>query len=551
MIAEDMMEVCSEPMSSQPYGLAEWKAHHAPAPRDMPVVAWDCSASKAPLHQYRQTLEQAINAQSSGFSDSRDENTPPEQPQPAPSDVPARRREGGAKHPAYSRRHVIGSDATQDPDANEAMAEFTSRAAKTVYTSIKNSKLKAARLAGARSGTALSSTVQRRHSSEDIAAQPALKVMLKSRLSAPKVSAPPRERQRGRTDAMDEDRPVAGPSKRLFSLPPVPGFFDEEQKNEDDGPPSCTPTPPPKQRSSGRSASSASSSSSKGKSRQFSAFSESPSSLHETPLTRRHSIDPSVSCTSSHFDMGSPAERHSSSQQSRREVELSPVIPSPVALAARSVPPLPDTLPPPDYSSSQVAPRPRQSQAPHIRRSQAPSSSRLPPNMTQSPALSKPYVVPSPSQSASQALAHAPNRPPRASQRGPPALGMRRTHVGPGVGKYQVPKEPAKTTNGFKVPFKKPPGSGAGDASGAGSAVDAYGSGRGGSPVVPDPPHIAAQAKAPATSGAGHQIVEMSARRPEPEDAMDEVKEADSSYGDISWDFDPAAIDEAMSMYDD
>ncbi|KAI9068999.1 hypothetical protein FKP32DRAFT_1754106, partial [Trametes sanguinea] len=377
MIAEDFMEVCGEPMSSQPYGLAEWQAHHAPAPRDMPVVAWDYSASKAPLHQYRQTLEQAINAQCSGSSDSRDENTPPERPRPAPSEAAVRRREGSANHPAHLRRHVIGSDATQDSDVNEAMAEFKSRAAKTIDKSIQISKLKAAKLAGAQRGTAYSSTIQRRHTSEDVQAAshpPAPKGKLKSRLTDPEVSAPPNDKQDRRADAMDEDRPVAGPSKRLFSLPPVPGFFDEAQKDEDDGPPACTPTPPPKQRSSGRSVSSASSSSSKGKSHPFSAFSESPSSLHETPLTRRHSIDPSVSYTSTRFDLDSPSlERHSSSQQSRREVELSPVIPSPVALAARSAPSLPDTLPPPDYSSSQAPLPPRHSQAPSTRRSQAPS----------------------------------------------------------------------------------------------------------------------------------------------------------------------------------
>ncbi|CDO73932.1 hypothetical protein BN946_scf185016.g89 [Trametes cinnabarina] len=530
MIAEDMMEICKEPTSSQPYGLAEWQAHHAPAPRDMPVVAWDYSANKAPLYQYRRTLEQALHAQPSGSIESTDENTPPEHTEIAPSEAAVRRREGHVNHPAYLRRHMIGSDATQDSDVNEAMAEFNSRAAKTVHTSIEISKRKAEKIARARESTA-SSTIRRRHTSEDVQAsqhRPAPKATLKSRSTEPGASALPQDDQGRRDDAMDEDQPVAGPSKRLFSLPPVPGFFDTV-RTEDDGTPSCTPTPPPKHRSSGRSVSSASSSS-KGKSREYSAFSESPTSLHETPLTRRHSIDPSVSYTSNHFDMDSPVQRHSSSQQSMRARDPSPVIPSPVALAAQSNHFLPDTLPPPDDSFSQAPALPphRQSHAPSLRRSQTTSSSRLPPNMTQSPALLKPYVVPMPSQGASQALAQLRPRAPRS-----------------GAHRHWVPKEHPKAIAGFKVPFKKPSSNNADHA--------AAGSQRSGSPVVPDPPHISAPVRAPALPAAKppqHQVIGMSARKPEPKDAADEVKEADSSYGDISWDFDPQALDEAMSMYD-
>ena len=64
--------------------------------------------------------------------------------------------------------------------------------------------------------------------------------------------------------------------------------------------------------------------------------------------------------------------------------------------------------------------------------------------------------------------------------------------------------------------------------------------------VVPDPPHVAA-ISAPSRPP---QVLEMSARRPEPGNAMDEGKEADSSYGDIPFDFDREALDEAMSAYD-
>lgn len=139
---------------------------------------------------------------------------------------------------------------------------------------------------------------------------------------------------------------------------------------------------------------------------------------------------------------------------------------------------------------------------------------------------------------------------------------MRRRYGEGGGGKYQPPAEPPKKTRGFTAPsWVSAAAAGAGSAgiavvareSGA-VAVQSQGSL---SPVVPDPPFAIARAQGfvgsiMANGGEAPQL-EMSARRAEPRDDMDQDetgKEADSSYGDISFDFDPEALDEAMSMYD-
>ena len=171
--------------------------------------------------------------------------------------------------------------------------------------------------------------------------------------------------------------------------------------------------------------------------------------------------------------------------------------------------------------------------------------------MSQSPALSKPYVVPSAAPGATQA------RHVHDSQKPPPALGMLSCRPGT-KSKYSLSNKPSKGPKASRIPpFKSPtvnsttnapgsPSSSSGSRSNSGSGVAAHAMQEIASQVVPGPPHVAA---IPASSRPP-QVMEMSARRPEPVYAIDEGKEADSSYGDIPFDFDREALDEAMSAYD-
>ncbi|KAI0644121.1 hypothetical protein C8Q79DRAFT_927950 [Trametes meyenii] len=175
----------------------------------------------------------------------------------------------------------------------------------------------------------------------------------------------------------------------------------------------------------------------------------------------------------------------------------------------------------------------------------APARSHPIPRPSQFPSPSWPYVMPTSTPSASQP------RVIRVSQRWPPALGMRPL-VRPGAGKYQVPRENPKAIVGFKVPFKC--GAHDGAPVGAGAGVKrSQSSGARTSIVVAVPPRVTVSI--PAVLRAP-MVLETSSQRAEPvsltaaADAMDEIKEADSSYGDIPFDFDPEALDEAMSMYD-
>ncbi|KAI8973165.1 hypothetical protein BD414DRAFT_499342 [Trametes punicea] len=387
--------------------------------------------------------------------------------------------------------------------------------------------------------------MQRRHTSEDIQAVPAAsapRCILKSRSTDPDISAVLRRDPRGAT--MGCDQPIAGPSKPVFSLPPVRPLPGDEREDEDEGAPSSTPTPPPKQRTQQRNVSSASASLSrpKGGYSRFSALSESPSSLHQTTIDQMHSVDSPVFLASTPFEAEPPAGRLSSSRRSARSPEVSDIVPSPVASTTRKAASSSGDMPFP--------PPPREPHAPLLLPSPVSASSRLPPTLTQSPTLSKPYVMPSSTPGASQV------RPVRASQRAPPPLGMRRAH-GSGVSKYQVPKERPKAIKGFKIPFKDPQVNGGREASSSASepqagAVAAVARAQSyDASAVPDPPHAPATAQGSASvTQPPDQVPQMSARRPEPADGIDEVKEADSSYGDIPFDFDRETLDEVMSIYD-
>ncbi|KAI0368504.1 hypothetical protein BV20DRAFT_969132 [Pilatotrama ljubarskyi] len=557
------MELYHEPDSSQPFGRPNWDGHKLPASQHTDDLDFRVEWVERPLSN--PALKSIIrNCRPERSSDHPAPAPPPAVPTEAGHTL---RRPGNANHPAHRPRHTVLIQETQDPEVDEAKRQFDSIARHAIDYSLHISKRKAAKLDPAHKENRSSSsaaTLQRRHTAEEIQAAPPApkpKAPLKSRSTEPSVSFA--TGTNARPDAMDEDHPVPGPSKPTFRRPNLTDFVNasEDDDEDDDGMPSSTPTPPPRQRIPQRSVSSASSSvsASKGKARQFAAFSESPTSLSQAPLTRRHSIDPSVSYSSARSISTSPVEQRPSSQSSQRERDPSPVVPSPLALAAQQCP---SAMPPPPVPVSQPAPPPSpfaqsqpRSQSPHPPQySQAPASSRLPPNVSQSPALSRPYVMPSSTPGASQA------RPLRASQRGPPPLGMRPI-ARAGAGKYQVPKAHPKAIAGFTVPFKNRPANGV--ARGPAAAV-ASGAGVGGSSAAGASGSVSVAAaiatrvpSAPVVDGRGNAaavgapvLPEMSARRPEPPDATEDGKEADSSYGDIPFDFDLDALDEAMSVYD-
>ncbi|KAI0635433.1 hypothetical protein C8Q77DRAFT_1072627 [Trametes polyzona] len=525
------MDLQQEPQSSQPHGLYEWQMDHQP-PRlaeDDALVNWNSKRDLSAIVQ----LGESQPAQSSSATHQPSRN--------APSPASAPRRPGNANHPAHRPRHVISAAEPLDPEIEEALHQFTDRAVHMLRSSLKVSKGKAAKFNSAFKENALDplgSKIRRRHTAEDVhdvPHAPPARSGLQSRSTNSRVSSEPAPDVCD--EPMDHDQAVAGPSRRILRRATLTDFVntaEDDSDDEDGGMPSSTPTPPPKPRGtrgSVPSTMSASSSSSKSKLRSYSVFSESPTELPGVPLSRRHSEDPSASCVNTRtMDAPELSQRSSSQQEPPHPDPPSPVIPSPVALAKQSTSAMP---PPPVPAFSQRPPQV----------SQAPGPSRLPPNVSQSPALSRPYVMPSLSQGASASQSAG---PPRASQRRPPALGMRPARVrGGGVSKYQIPREHPKAIAGFKVPFKTGAKREGGAAAGSNATAEAV-QPRGEPFVVPD------GAGTRVSTGRAPQL-EMSARRAEPRDAeMDEdaPKEADSSYGDIPFDFDPQALDEAMSVYD-
>lgn len=485
---------------------------------------------------------------------------------PLPS-INSERRSGNADHPAHKLRHVVCPPETQNLAETEALCQFGQLTKHTADDAIERSKLKAARLdpsfkenRSVHSGTAL----RRRRTTEDVPAgshaPPAKKPALRIRATDSRLcSGYPR---RMHDSPMEEDEPIAGPSRPLLRRPSLTSYVNaaEDSDEEDDGMPSSTPTPPPKQRAPQRRVASSSSPSlsslSKGK---YAAFSESPTSLNHVPLARRHSEDPSISYDSAPDDSISPIEHQSGSQRSIEEVPLSPVVPSPVSLSKHPANIMP---PPPVPAQARPSEHPPASSSTHSQSSFS-QSSRLPPNMYQSTVLSKQFAVPSSSQAAGASTSQR-ARSSRAPEQPQRELGMRRRYGEGGGGRYREPDQRPKTIKPWKAPSRMPVPAAAAGAGSAGIAVVARESGivavqsQGSlSPVVPDPPFAIARAQGfvgsiMANGGEAPQL-EMSARRAEPSDDMDQDetgKEADSSYGDVSFDFDPDALDEAMSMYD-
>ncbi len=471
--------------------------------------------------------------------------------------VNSTRRPGNANHPAHQSRHAVFLPETQDPERAQAMHQMGDMCMHVVDHTNKTSKRKAERInpsfkdnPSVHSRTAL----RRRRTTEDVQlalhAPPAKKPALQSRATESRLrSAHPRPVH---DCPMNEDEPIAGPSRPLFRRPSLTSYVNaaEDSDEEDDGMPSSTPTPPPKHRVPQRSVSVASSSSpssaslSKGK---YAAFSESPTSLNHVPLARQHSEDPSMSYDSMLDDSASPIEQQSGSQRSTEEEPLSPVVPSPVSLSKHPA----NAMLPPQALPARALP-PQRPRAPSSTRSHAPrpQHSPLPGNTHQSKNLSKPYVPPSSSQAAGPSTSQ-PARPPRASQQPQRELGMRPYHHG----QRPNPNKPYQ-----KLTIKPAPAACAG-ASTMGVAREpaavAVQRQRSLSPEVPDPPFAIARARDPTADGAQAQApqLEMSARRAEPRGDVDmdqdeAGKDADSSYGNISFPFDEADIEEAMRPHD-
>lgn len=151
------------------------------------------------------------------------------------------------------------------------------------------------------------------------------------------------------------------------------------------------------------------------------------------------------------------------------------------------------------------------------------------------------------SRESSPAKAASGPKPPQSSQsRGPPALGMRRTNTHSGVASAFRPSQdiPMKQ-RGFRTPFSRP--ANAQTPSQAMSSISNYDqSGRMG---IPPPNSFPVSERSPSpelTRGRPPQA--RPARSPSQEEDDDASPEADSSYGDIS--FDEDTLNEIMSQYD-
>ncbi|KAI0780381.1 hypothetical protein BD413DRAFT_463255, partial [Trametes elegans] len=157
--------------------------------------------------------------------------------------VSAVRRPGNVNHPAHMPRHVVYIQETQDPEVQQAAAEFAAMVSHTTAGVQKRSAKKAGKMGHntlENVKPCAESTLQRRHTSEDVQPTPrisAQRKVAKTHSADPKAG---RNRKRLRQDApMDEDEPIAGPSKSVMYtiFKPVPGvsFGDDEDEEEADG----------------------------------------------------------------------------------------------------------------------------------------------------------------------------------------------------------------------------------------------------------------------------------------------------------------------------
>ncbi|RPD52722.1 hypothetical protein L227DRAFT_440773 [Lentinus tigrinus ALCF2SS1-6] len=425
------------------------------------------------------------------------------------SSVPRVRRPHDRSHPAYARDTPKEVPKEITPSLIEARNEFSKLMGQTIQAISANADRKAAKLSRGASMSSTSKTIQggiskhkrkhtapvrREHTSEDVSSAPDVppaKSRLRSCVTDPDISS-------NAVVPMDEDeKPVAGPSRP----PPLSTFFKSRINEPDYDFPSSTPTPPAKQRVRDCWNPSSSSSSS------LSGASLSPLM---TPGLLRHERVPGrdpVNLPAWYNERTESSIRQDTSDASmmddesvvERQPEDHPPEVPPVPYVPLSSLPTSSMLPPPP-------PAPRQDPIPS--RFHPPSLTPVP------PLLSRPFVPPSQVPSGSQ-----PERP-RPSQRHK-ALGMRPVYGH--NSKFQSKAKP------FKVPFavKKPSGS-LSSGSGSGSGTVQGGERRSVSPVVPDPPYVAARALAQEEPS-----LEMTARRAEPprmdEDEDEGPQDANSS----------------------
>ena len=442
-----------------------------------------------------------------------------EKPPPGPSfldtlrtsSVPRARRPHDRSHPAYAPDHEkVPEEVT--PSLKEARSALSDLMGHAVQVISANADRKAAKLARGASASSTSKshrggiskpprkpapTIRREHTAEDLLIPDAhpLRSRLRSCATDPSIPA-------SSSAPVDKDERTVAKSSRP---PALLTLFKSRIDEPDYEFPSSTPTPPAKPRIRDRSWNATFSSSS---SSSYSGSSSSPSLLSGLPRHERFPRqEPTEMSALYHENTESPV--HSDSidvsmvdessgepdpHDNVHEVPPVPYVPSPpLSLPSTSMPPPPAPVSRPD---------------PILPNLHAPSLTPA------SASLSRPFVPPSQVPSGTQ-----PERP-RPSQR-QKTLGMRPIY-GQGT-KFQSKSKP------FKVPFavKKPSGSsGSGSGSGSGSrAVQRVE--RSMSPVIPDPPYIAARV---AQAEAEH---EMTARRPEPpradEDEDEGPKDANSS----------------------
>ncbi|EIW56091.1 uncharacterized protein TRAVEDRAFT_73720, partial [Trametes versicolor FP-101664 SS1] len=230
------MSVFQEPESSQPPGFQDiqrdllssatraehgWVKYHDPKLPDLSAIV-----PQAPSEPLSKNLTRSFR--------------------PLPS-VNSERRSGNADHPAHKPRHVLCPPETQDLAETEALCQFGQLTKHTADGANERSKLKAARIdlsfkenRSVHSGTAL----RRRRTTEDVPAgshaPPAKKPALRIRATDSRLcSGYPRRMQ---DSPMEEDEPIAGPSRPLLRRPSLTSYVNaaEDSDEEDDGMPSST-----------------------------------------------------------------------------------------------------------------------------------------------------------------------------------------------------------------------------------------------------------------------------------------------------------------------
>ena len=430
----------------------------------------------------------------------------------APPNIPRVRRAGDPNHPARARASALRPTAEVSPSVSAAQNEFKNLMHDLCGTlRDREGRLiaKASRAASAQDVTKCidgrvskhswkkAAIVRRQHTSDSVFSRPSThtrKAQLKSCATDPDIGS--------REAAHQDEQPIAGPSSIIARV-----LFKSRLGEPEYDFPSSTPTPPPKYDPT----SCSSSSGSRG------SYSPPAASFHHTWSHLADNMDTTGFISESHCESSSassPQEDdspmvHDNHRQS--SVASRAVSPEPTPVPYVSPPALASISPPPS-SASRMPPPP----LPAPRHSQATTA--VPTSTPCAPPVARP--------SQAQGGASQSERP---RSQHPPPLGMLRRH---GVGaKFQTKSKP------FKVPFavKKDPSGHRVDRRPDSGPVGTRDSRRSLSPIIPDPPHIAARVQ---TAEASQPMEEMTARRPEPmvtNEDDDEVENQDANSSADLW----------------